>query len=213
MIFDNNSLNALRHEVGSRLSQKRYDHTIGVEKMATHIGNIILPDKIYELKVAALLHDIAKEISQDDQLRLLLKSDILTDVDLSTKPALHSFAAVLVIKRDFPQYATNDVLSAVFNHTLGAPGMSVFDEIIFISDFAEDGRTYPACKEVNNFIKTNISCDKSNSENIILLHRASLIAIDSTIDSINNRGERINALTILTRDYLDEKIKKYEYYF
>ncbi len=208
MIFDDFALNTLRSEVQKRLSKKRYEHTIGVEKMAMFIGNIILPDKIDELCVASLLHDIAKEMCYEEQLDLLINSNVnYTREDLAVKPALHSFTAVPVVKEDFSQYATEDVLSAVFNHTLGAPGMSVFDEIIFISDYAEDGRLYPICNEVNNFIKTNMSREKSKDENLVILHQASITAIKSTIDSLKKGKEAINKRTIETYDYLNEKLK------
>lgn len=209
MIFDNNSLSALKNEVRLRLSQKRYDHTTGVEKMATYIGSVLLPDKVDELRVAALLHDIAKELSYEELIEEIVQSQVdCTEEDISVKPALHSFAAAPIVKRDFTQYATENVLSAVFNHTLGAPKMSVFDEIIFISDYAEEGRIYSVCKEVHSFIKENISSVKSYEENLINLHKASLAAINSTINSIISRGEMINGRTILTRDYLNDEIQK-----
>ena len=205
MIIDNRSLFNLRERVKERLSEKRYNHTLGVERMAEYIGNILLPDLITELKAAALLHDIAKEIPYDSQIELLSNSGIsLSDEDLDTKPAVHSFAAVPLIKRDFSEYATKNVLSSVFNHTLGAPAMSLFDEIIFISDYAEEGRTYPTCVSVNIFIKENIRKDRNQADNLSALHIATLKAIDATVESLQRRGEVINGRTISTQKYFRE---------
>ena len=209
MIFDNDSLSNLRILVKERLSEKRYKHTLGVEKMARILGEIILPDKVEELCIAALLHDVAKEMTFEEHLKLLSESGVdFTEDDLATKPALHSLAAVPVIKNDYPDYASDDVLSAVKNHTLGAPGMSIFDEIIFISDYAEEGRTYYFCIEVNKELLGSVKKEKSFEDNVTELHKASLKAIKSTIASLSGRKEKINGKTLLTRKYFEDIICK-----
>ena len=83
MIFNSEMLSNLRTSVKARLSAKRYEHTIGVEAMASRLGWILMPDKIYELRAAALLHDISKEIPYEEQVDLLSKSTVVyTDEDL-----------------------------------------------------------------------------------------------------------------------------------
>lgn len=207
MIFDNDSIARLRALIKARLSQKRFIHTLGVEKLARHLGEVLLPDKVDELSVAALLHDVAKELSYDEHLELLKDSGIeYTSEDLQIKPALHSIAALPLIESEFKEYATHDVLSAVYNHTLGAPDMSVFDEIIFISDYAEEGRTYRTCIEVRNYLYDNIRKEKALCDNIRSLHIASLKSIASTVEALTRRNEMINTRTLLTKSYLDDII-------
>ena len=209
MIFDRNMIDKLRQSVKTRLSEKRYAHTLGVEKMAAYLGTALLPDKVDELRVSALLHDIAKEISYEEQISIIADAKIIcTDEDISTKPALHSIAAVPVIQSDFAEYATPDVLSAVANHTLGNNYMSLFDEIIFISDYAEPGRTYRSCCEVREYLLKHVNGDRQMADNVYALHRASLMAIESTVDSLTRRGESINSRTLLTKKYLEEEILK-----
>ena len=208
MIFDENSINSLRSAVKSMLSEKRYVHTLGVEDMARHLGMIIIPDRIDEICVAALLHDIAKEIPHDEQIALLSSSDVAyTDEDIATKAVIHSFAALPVINNTFPEFATDDVLSAVANHTLGNDNMSVIDEIIYISDYAEAGRTYQTCKEVREYLLENITADKLYEDNLCALHKALLTSVEATIVSLEKRGEKINSRTYLTKDYLQRQIK------
>lgn len=209
MIFDNNSINKLRSLVKDRLSEKRYLHTIGVEKLAVHLATILIPDKIDELSAAALLHDIAKELSYDEHVQLVTESGIdYSEEDLIVKPALHSLAALPIIKAEFTEFATDNILSAVANHTLGAPDMSVFDEIVFISDYAEEGRTYRTCIEVRNYLLDNIRKEKSLVDNITALHTASLRSVISTIESLERRNEVINTRTLLTKSYLESIIRK-----
>ena len=207
MIFDENSIDKLRESVRSRISAKRYQHTLGVEEMARCLGSVLMPEKLSELRVAALLHDIAKEIDYNEQVDLVKSSDLLyTDEDLAAAPAVHSIAAVPVIIRDFPEYATDDVLSAVANHTLGNVGMSVFDEIIYISDYTEAGRTYPACKAVRAYLLDNISAKNSYTDNVKYLHKGILTSIESTVNSLEQRREWIHSRTYLTKTYLENLI-------
>ena len=207
MIFTEEKIYELRQSVKERLSEKRYIHTLGVEEMAVWLCGVFLPDKLDEIRIAALLHDIAKEIPYEEQISLLMASDLaFTKEDLDTKPALHSFSAVPLIKKSFTCFATNDVLSSVMNHTLGCPNMSLFDEIIFISDYTEQGRTYSSCIEVRNYLTSNISKERSYKENLYALHQASLMAIDNTTFSLIKRGEHINSRTLLTKKYFENFI-------
>ena len=209
MTFDNTSLITLRELVKNRISEKRYLHTLGVENLARHLGEILLPDKVAELCVAALLHDVAKEMTYEEHLVLIKGSDIeYTDEDMLIRPALHSMAAVPLIKSEFKEFVTADILSAVANHTLGAPAMSVFDEIIFISDYAEEGRTYHTCIEVRDYLLRSITEENSTADNVRSLHTASLKSINSTVDSLTRRGERINTRTLMTKCYLEDIISK-----
>jgi len=84
--------------------------------------------------------------------------------------------------------------------------MSVFDEIIFISDYAEENRKYISCKEVREYLLININKSNSQEKNITILHKASLLAINSTIDSLTRKGESINSRTVLTKQYLESVI-------
>ena len=207
MNFDNESIKELALQVKGRLSEKRYLHTLGVERLAKYLGNIRLPNNLDEISAAALLHDIAKEISFDEQIALLRDSEVdQTEEDLSVKPALHSIAAIPLINRDFKEFATDDILSSVANHTLGAPGMSVFDEIIFISDYAEEGRTYYSCIEIRDYLLSNIKADNSPSDNVAALHNAVLKSIIYTVDSLKKRGDIINSRTLKTKRYFEDKI-------
>jgi predicted HD superfamily hydrolase involved in NAD metabolism len=143
MKYTENQIDFLRLEVGKRLSAKRFSHTLGVERMAVKIGEKCLPDRIDELRVAALLHDISKEYSEAEHLELIKTYNFsLSDEDLASPQLWHSITAPFVVMRDFPEFRGEDILSAVRNHTVGAPSMSVFDEIILLSDYIEDGRRY-----------------------------------------------------------------------
>jgi predicted HD superfamily hydrolase involved in NAD metabolism len=181
------------------MSDKRFSHTLAVVRCAEALGELILPGRINELCVAAMLHDVAKEIPKGELLTMLEESGFdLTRDDRLCEGVLHSFAAPLVIEKDFAELASHDVLSATRNHTLGAPGMSVFDMIIFISDYAEDTRTYPSCKAVRSALFDNLE-RLNKDERVARLRDACLMAVDYTIDALSRRGDRINPRIFDTR--------------
>lgn len=202
IIFESDILD-LREQIKPYMSERRYLHTLGVERAVIRLGDILMPHMVSELRVAALLHDIAKDISKEEQLTLISTYyDHISDEDISTVPALHSFAGPPLIKRDFSKYALESILCAVRLHTLGAFGMSLFDEIVFLSDFIEDTREYPVCKAVAEFVYTGLSPKNTHQENLAVLHRAALMSIDHTIASVESRGQKVNSSALKTKEYL-----------
>ena len=206
MTFSKESLDFLKCEVSKRLSYRRFLHTESVAKSAVRLAGYCLPGVETELVAAALLHDISKELPLDEQLKILAEANVtLDEEDIMSEGILHSYSAPEIIKRDFSQFATERVLSAVLKHTIGSPDMSVFDEIIFLSDFIEDTRTYDSCVKLRNFVWDNMSGSDFNL-NLHVLHAACIEAIDSTVINLINNKRYINSKNILTRNALLSKI-------
>ena len=192
---------ALREKIREYMSEKRYQHTLGVELSARQIAEYCLPERIDEIAIAALLHDIAKEQPKHLQYDYALMSGFaVTDDDLDTLPALHSFAAPYFIKRDFPELVTDDILSATFNHTVGSPKISIFDEIVFVADYIEENREYQHCRQMREFLLNSLSFDKTDSDNINALHRAFVRIVEFTITYLSDRNMNVNQRTILTKN-------------
>lgn len=197
----------LLQDVKQLMSEKRYIHTVGVMKMACEIGSYCLNNRVTELACAALLHDVAKEITDDELLSIIKRScDDYENKISYGREAWHSFAAPYVIKRDFPSFATPEVLSSVEKHTVGAADMSVFDEIIFISDYIELGRIYPSCIAVREYLLGALKPDKL-SENIIALHKSCIMAIEYTVENLMQRGKAVCPESLLAKNALESKIK------
>lgn len=204
--YSSEKLEELRADIKNRMSEKRYLHTLGVERAAAKLAAYFCPEAESSLRAAALLHDIAKEIPCEDQIAFAEAYGILLNKeDLKTKPILHSFSAPYIIKRDFPDFAAPEILSACLNHTVGSPDMSIFDEIIFISDFIEDGRTYSSSVEVRNTLFKELS-PLGNEDKVKALHRALISAINSTLNHLNKLGMQSNSRMILTKKAFLAKI-------
>ena len=206
MTFSTDAIERLATEVGRRISKKRFSHTVGVARMAELLSAYCLPEKREELICAAYLHDVTKELSLDEHKKLISEYGLpVTDEDMSTDAILHSFSAYCVVKRDFPDLATPDILSGVFNHTIGAPDMSVFDEIIFLSDYIEQTRSYESSVKLREYVLNNMKAENV-LQNVDILHRACVIAIDNTVLHLINEKKAINTKNILTRNALLGKI-------
>ena len=99
MKYSEKEIDLLRSEVGKRISEKRFNHTLGVEKMALKIGKACLPDRVDELRAAALLHDISKEYSEAGHFCLVKKYGIpMTEAEIGEPALWHSLTCV----RTFP---------------------------------------------------------------------------------------------------------------
>ena len=210
MEFNDQQISSLRSRVKERLSEKRFQHTLGVEKSAVYIAERCIPDFIDEIRVAALLHDISKEYSEAEHLDIIKTNKIsVTDEDKSSIALLHSITGPYVIESDFEEYASEKVLSAVRNHTVGSPDMSIFDEIIYLADYIEENRTYPMCVEVREFYNESSARAKCIDHQILALHLACINALDNTIREFTSRGKSYNQMTKLTRDSLLAKTERY----
>lgn len=195
---------ALISKVKARLSSKRFEHTLGVCRMAEMLAEQCLPDKKCELAVAALLHDIAKELTVEEQMQIIGKEHInLTPAD--TTAVLHSYAAPYIVKNEFSEFSTPDILSAVANHTVGDADMSVFDEIIFLSDYIEEGRTYKDCVETREYVLSSL-IDGNIEANVNILHRACVMSIDRTCKNLLEKGKIVNPRSLDAKKALLSKI-------
>ena len=201
MAYSEEQIKELRKKVSARLGEKRFLHTLGVERMAAVLAKKILPEKEMEIRAAALLHDITKEYSVQKHIDIIREHlSFVSESDMVAASVYHSLTAPFVIKNEFSEYADEDILSAVLNHTVGAPDMSVFDEIIFISDYIEEGRTYPVCVALREKLLSGMSVCSDASECVMLLHDATIESLDNTIVSLVKRGDFLHEKTVMTRN-------------
>jgi predicted HD superfamily hydrolase involved in NAD metabolism len=203
--YTESDLSDLRERVKGMLGEKRFSHTLGVERAASRLARVLIPEREAEARAAAILHDAAKELSRDEQRALLSDTDGLTQEDLSSEKLYHAFCAPALIKRDFPEFAREGILSAVFRHTSGESDMSVLDLIIFVADFIEDGREYSACRELREKLYRALD-EGADPERA--LKCAALDELIFTESYLNSRGERLNSRSKRAIDYLKNELKR-----
>ena len=123
----------------------RYKHTLGVVQMAKSLASQygVDPNKAM---LAAYLHDFCKYDSPEQVDALLREED---KQECLKYPVLyHSYASA----EYYIRYIGDDldIYNAIRNHVFGRLHMSRLEEIILISDYTEENRTYPNCIAVRN---------------------------------------------------------------
>ncbi len=192
-------LKKLRQDVASVLSEKRMKHVLAVEDMALRLGRLYFRDDvtICLLRASALLHDVTKELSDEEQLSLLEKYSVKPlPEELDSMPTIHALTAALVIPDRFPEFADERLISAVRYHTTGREGMSTFEKILFLADYIDDTRTYPSCVDLRNEFFSSKPEEMNEDERIRHLDRAALKSIDNTLFYLRSKERVIHPLTL-----------------
>ena len=152
-------IDALRDEVKRRLPEKRFAHVLGVEEQIVFLGGMLLPGEIDRLRVAALLHDIAKDTPDAEQKDLCLRLGIpLTEKEQSTPPIIHAVSGAFIAKRDFSELVDEEILWSIRHHTVGAVNMPLFARLLMLSDFTEKGRTWERCLLCRDYLSHIVDC-------------------------------------------------------
>ena len=131
--------------VSASISPARWLHSQGVARMAMQLNAQLRLDETQVL-TAALLHDCAK-------------SQIVVDPSVPAEicrypSVVHAFnGAALAATR----YGVTDtaVLDAIRYHTTGRPAMSRLEQLIYLADMCEEGRTYPQAQAIRRLALDN----------------------------------------------------------
>ena len=146
-MFNEQELRTLSDAVRATLSEKRFRHTEGVEEEIVRMGKIYLPDRIDELRAAALLHDVAKELTVNEQIAICRENgDPELETAINSPAILHGHAASYLIPKSYEKYALPEIISAIYKHTTGAEKMTVFEKLLFLADFIEPNRPWQYCQ-------------------------------------------------------------------
>uniref|UniRef100_UPI003564F055 bis(5'-nucleosyl)-tetraphosphatase (symmetrical) YqeK n=1 Tax=Fusobacterium nucleatum TaxID=851 RepID=UPI003564F055 len=142
------NFNELKEIVKSKMSLKRFTHTLGVVEMSEKLAKIYNAN-IQKCKVAALLHDICKEMDME-YIKNICKNNFINELseeNLENNEILHGFAGAYYVKNEL---GINDkeILNAIKYHTVGAKDMTLLEKIVYIADAIEYGRNYPSVVEI-----------------------------------------------------------------
>ena len=131
----------LREWLRGLVSEPRFLHSIGVMETATELARKHGVDAA-PLRIAALLHDCAREHTNDVLLSYAGEWGLpVREVDRLSPVLLHGRLAAAIARREL---GIDDpaVISAVCWHTAGHPEMSLSDKIFFLADVLEPTRPH-----------------------------------------------------------------------
>lgn len=209
MNIDEMQLNALRERVKNILSPFRFEHTLGVERMATRLAKLYCPEKESMLRAAALLHDITKEKSIEEQLEIFEKHEVTpTEEQLSVTPTLHAITAPLIIPEEYPEYASVELLDAIRYHSTGKADMTISEKIIFLSDYIEDTRRFEDCIALREEFFAAEPEKMNADERVMHLNKVLLHSLEITVSDLKEKGKTIESNTLRAKESLVREINK-----
>ena len=137
----------LEQKLASRLKPSRFEHSLGVARTAVFLAGRFGVDE-EKARLAGLLHDCAREFPNGEMIAEAEKRGIaIGEVERSMPLILHAYIGA---KRLGELYGVFDreISQAVFRHTVGGPGMTALDKIIYFADMIEPNRVYPEVGEL-----------------------------------------------------------------
>ncbi|MCI7125549.1 MAG: bis(5'-nucleosyl)-tetraphosphatase (symmetrical) YqeK [Agathobaculum sp.] len=171
----------MRRDILSRLHGYRYEHTLGCERAAKMLAERF-GGEVDKAAFAAILHDITKHFSKEEQLNLCEKYGIIPcNVEKSEPKMLHGKTAAAIARAEYG--APEDVCAAIACHTTGKHGMTLLDKILYLADYIEDTRDFHGVEKARKLARKDID-------------RALLYCYDQTLCELIGRGKLIHSDTI-----------------
>lgn len=173
-----------------KLDQELFVHSLGVADAAANLAQQYgaQKDKAY---LAGVIHDYGKGFTGQELLNLAQELDIALDrVTGQESRLLHAPVGAALIRREL-KIEDPDILSAVANHTTGRPGMSKLEKIIYLADYIEEGRDFPAVQRIRQAALED-------------LEQALLQAVEFAIRSVLDRKLLLHPRSIAFRNELLE---------
>ena len=127
-----------------------------------------------------------------------------------TPKTLHALTAAALIPSEYPDFAYDEIISAVRSHTTGSENMSVTDEIIYLADWIEENRTFEGCVALRNYFWDAEPQKMSKRELSMHLKKTLLLSFDKTIKELTDEGLPIDINTAKARNSLLFQISQTE---
>ena len=126
------NINKIDTYLKENLSKKRYEHSLLVAKEAKSLAKIYHVDE-EKAYLAGLIHDIAKELSEEENNYWIKKGNLAHDLKKENyKKIRHADIGALIAKEKYN--LDNDICNAIKYHTIGNKNMDTLAKIIYIAD-------------------------------------------------------------------------------
>ena len=175
------NLKQAKELVRSRLSDKRYEHTINVKKMAVKLAKHYGTDP-EQAALAALLHDAAKELPKDE-MRAIMQAypEYAQGGEARPTPVWHGICAAILARTEWG-VTDEAVLSAIACHTAGKAGMTQLDKILYLADMTSAERDWPGVEKLRKLELKDLDA-------------AMLAALKQTNDFVLSQGKPLDPMS------------------
>ena len=174
-----NMISDIEKRITESISAERASHIMRVAEECVKLGEIFLPEvSSYDIRCAALLHDITKALDGPLQLTICCEYGmVLDDFSKENPKTLHAHTGAMVAQRIFGENPA--VVSAIDSHTTGKAGMNILEKIIYVADYMEPNRKFPGVEELRTAAFEDID-------------RAMEMGLEMTLDLLKKEGKVIS---------------------
>lgn len=152
----------LKEEMKEKISEKRYLHSVGVMNMCQKLA-IKYDGDVKRAKLIGLVHDMAKEMTDEQMINYVHKNNIaISKIEEFTPQILHGKIAADMCKKKY--VFDEEMCEAIAVHTTGKPQMTLLQKILFVADKIDETRTYEGVDELRKIAFKNL--DKAILKNI-----------------------------------------------
>ncbi len=189
----------MKEKISTMLTEHRYTHSLGVMETAEKLATIFGVDR-EKAVVAGLLHDCAKQIEKPTQLAMCDELGVELDEIKRENPALlHAELGAKLAELEFDVHDA-EIIGAIRFHTLGRPGMSDLEKILYLSDMMEPNRRdYEGLAGLRELSEKN-------------LDEATLYGLELTIAHIERKGQVLHTQTMEAERYYRNLLHKEVYH-
>ena len=171
----------IKSTLKNRLLEKRYIHSLNVMEMAIRLAKLNGVNE-EEAKFAGLLHDCAKNYSNEDLINYCIENNIeVDDIKRSSPGMLHAEVGADIAKNEFG--ANDNVVEAIKNHTLANSKMSKLDKILYVADLIEEGRELEGVDEIRKIALND-------------LEQGFIESLKYCIDNVKERGKEVHPQSV-----------------
>lgn len=182
----------IKTKLKQMLTPQRFAHSIQVMEASVKLAEKYGADA-EKAAIAGLIHDCAKDLSNESTFTFCDKYGIIIDNILRSQPSLLHGPVGSYMARDLFGVSDPEILAAVADHTMGREGMDKLSSIVFIADYIEAGRNYPGVEKIRSAAEES-------------LEKAIVAGLDNTIEHILKKGGLLHPQTIATRNWALGKI-------
>lgn len=169
-------IKSIRKHLKEHLQENRYEHSISVSFSAIALAMAHGYD-LQAAELAGLCHDCAKFMGKKELISACEREHIpLLPEYIAAPQVLHGIYGATYARKHF-QIQNEEILSAIYYHTIGKPAMSLLEKIIYLADYIEVRRGYrKELEEVRRVAFTN-------------LDEAMYLALSQTIQYVEEKGQ------------------------
>jgi nicotinate-nucleotide adenylyltransferase len=180
----------LRERAYAMLNPNRVTHVSGTELEAVRLARHWDADE-YDAAEAAILHDITKKLSDNEQLLLCERYGIIVGgAEKSSPKLLHAVTGAALARERFG--VSDRVYGAIRWHTTGKPDMSRLEKIIYLADYIEPSREFDGVEALRRLAYEDID-------------GAMILGLQMSLDDITARGAAVHQSSAAAAEFLRDR--------